>query len=171
MRVDFRECLATGGPMLLDGAIGSELQRRKVWVSHGATADSLGAWSATAMRDAPEVVREIHEDYFKAGADIATTNSFWTNSVRLGLAGLGDKAAQYTRQVAEIAVEARDRLKPRAYVAGSMAPPHSRRYPVDPVVLSRELAMQARALKRVASTSCSSSISAISTISCAPSTL
>src|SRR5215471_10314861 len=126
--------------MLLDGAMGSELQRRKVWVSHGATADSLGAWSATAMRDAPEIVREIHEDYFRAGADIATTNSFWTNSVRLGLAGLADKAAENT-------IEARDRLKPQAYVAGGMAPPHGRRFPVDQVDLSREFAMQARALK------------------------
>src|SRR5437870_12469143 len=82
-RVDIRERLVTGKPMVLDGAMGSELQRRGVWVSHGATADKLGAWSATAMRDAPGVVRQVHEDYFKAGADIATTNSFWTNSVKL----------------------------------------------------------------------------------------
>jgi methionine synthase I (cobalamin-dependent) len=146
-RVDIRERLATGAPMVLDGAMGSELQRRRVWVSHGATADKLGAWSATAMRDAPEIVREIHEDYFKAGADIATTNSFWTNSLKLGLVGLGDKAADYTRQSAEIAVEARDRLKPEAYVAGGMAPPRGGRAPVDPVDLPREFAMQAKALK------------------------
>jgi methionine synthase I (cobalamin-dependent) len=36
------------------------------------------------MRDAPETVRQIHEDYFNVGADIATTNRFWTNSVKLG---------------------------------------------------------------------------------------
>jgi citrate lyase subunit beta/citryl-CoA lyase len=146
-RIDIRKRLATGEPMVLDGAMGSELQRRNVWVSHGSTADRLGAWSATAMRDAPEVVREVHEDYFKAGADIATTNSFWTNSLKLGLVGLGDKAAQYTRQAAEIAVEARNRLKPEVYVAGSMAPPRGRREPPDPVDLPREFAMQARALK------------------------
>ena len=146
-RMDIRDRLATGKPMVLDGAMGSELQRRRVWVSHGATADKLGAWSATAMRDAPETVREIHEDYFKAGADIATTNSFWTNSLKLGLVGLGDKAAEYTRQSAEIAVEARDRLKPEAYVAGGMAPPRGGRMPVDPVDLPREFAMQAKALK------------------------
>ena len=82
---DIRNRLAQGAPLVLDGATGSELQRRGVWVSHGATADKLGAWSATAMRDAPDVVREVHEDYFKVGADIVTTNSFWTNSVKLGL--------------------------------------------------------------------------------------
>jgi len=134
--------------MVLDGAMGSELQRRGVWVSHGATQDKLGAWSATAMRDAPETVRAIHDDYFKAGADIATTNSFWTNSVKLGAVGLADKAADYTRLAGEIAVEARDRLRPQAYVAGGMAPPRGGRSPVDPVDLPREFAMQAQALKQ-----------------------
>ena len=146
-RRDIRDRLASGAPLVLDGAMGSELQRRGVWVSHGATAEKLGAWSATAMRDAPEIVREVHEDYFKAGADIATTNSFWTNSVKLGLVGLGDKAAEYTRRSGEIAVEARDRLRPEAYVAGGMAPPRGGRAPVDPIDLPREFAMQARALK------------------------
>ena len=146
-RPDIRERLAMGTPLVLDGAMGSELQRRGVWVSHGATKDKLGAWSATAMRDAPEIVREVHEDYFNAGADIATTNSFWTNSVKLGLVGLGDKAAEYTRLAGRLAIEARDRLRPEAYVAGGMAPPHGGRAPVDPVDLPREFAMQARALR------------------------
>jgi homocysteine S-methyltransferase len=146
-RADIRERLAAGAPLVLDGAMGSELQRRGVWVSHGATDDKLGAWSATAMRDAPGTVREVHEDYFKVGADIATTNSFWTNSVKLGLVGLADKAAEYTRLSGEIAVEARDRLRPEAYVAGGMAPPHGGRAPVDPIDLPREFALQSRALK------------------------
>ena len=146
-RPAFRDRLAAGTPLLLDGAMGSELQRRGVWVSHGATESKLGAWSATAMRDAPEIVGEIHEDYFIAGADIATTNSFWTNSVKLGLVGLGDKAAEYTRLAGQIAVEARDSLRPAAYVAGGMAPPHGGRAPVDPIDLPREFAMQAQALK------------------------
>ena len=146
-RADIRERLAAGEQLVLDGAMGSELQRRGVWVSHGATDDKLGAWSATAMRDAPEVVREVHEDYFRVGADIATTNSFWTNSVKLGLVGLGDKAAEYTRLSAEIAADARDRLRPDAYVAGGMAPPHGGHGSVDPADLPREFSMQAAALK------------------------
>ncbi len=146
-RPDIRDLLAAGTPLVLDGAMGSELQRRGVWVSHGASEGKLGAWSATAMRDAPEVVRAVHEDYFRVGADIATTNSFWTNSVKLGLVGLGDRAAEYTRRAGEIAVEARDRLRPEAYVAGGMAPPHGGRAPVDPIDLPREFALQSRALK------------------------
>src|SRR5262249_3593563 len=129
-RPDIRERLAAGAPPVLDRAMGSELQRRGVWVSRGATEEKLGRGSATPLRDAPETVRAIHEDYFGAGADIATTNSFWTNSVKLGLVDLGDKAAEYTRRAGEIAVEARDRLRPGAYVAGGMAPPHGGRAPV-----------------------------------------
>jgi len=147
-RPGLRERLGAGERLLLDGATGSELQLRGVNVSKGVSADGnrLGAWSATAMGDAPEIVQEVHEDYLKAGADILTTNSFWTNSFKLGLVGLADRAEAYTRLAGEIAIEARDRVKPDALVAGGMAPPHGGLEPVDPVDLPREFAMQARAL-------------------------
>jgi S-methylmethionine-dependent homocysteine/selenocysteine methylase len=147
-RQGLHERLAAGERLLLDGATGSELQLRGVNVSKGVSADGnrLGAWSATAMGDAPEIVRAVHEDYLKAGADILTTNSFWTNSFKLGLVGLADEAEAYTRLAGEIAIEARDRLKPDALVAGGMAPPHGGLEPVDPVDLPREFAMQGRVL-------------------------
>lgn len=147
-RAGIRERLGAGERLLLDGATGSELQLRGVNVSKGVSADGnrLGAWSATAMGDAPEIVQRVHEDYLKAGADILTTNSFWTNSFKLGLVGLADHAEAYTRLAGEIAIEARDRMKPDALVAGGMAPPHGGLEPVDPVDLPREFAMQAGAL-------------------------
>jgi homocysteine S-methyltransferase len=123
-RRDILARLAAGEHLLLDGATGSELQRRGVNVSQGIAPDGgLGAWSATAMGDAPEVVREIHEDYLRAGADIITTNSFWTNQFRLGMVGLAHKMEEYTRLAAQIAGTARDKLNSEAYVAGSLAPP------------------------------------------------
>lgn len=104
MRRDIAERLRAGERFLLDGATGSELQRRKVDLSHGITeGGDLGAWSATAMGEAPDQVRAVHEDCFGVGADIVTTNSFWTNRVRLGLAGLAHKAEEYTRLAAELA--------------------------------------------------------------------
>lgn len=126
-RRDIVSRLASGERLVLDGGTGSELQRRGVNVSKGVTPDGqLGAWSATALGDAPEVVRAVHEDYLRAGADIVTTNSFWTDRIRLGMVGLSDRAEEYTRLAARLAREARDRLAPSAYVAGSIAPPSSR---------------------------------------------
>lgn len=126
-RRDIVSRLASGKRLVLDGGTGSELQRRGVNVSKGVTPDGqLGAWSATALGDAPEVVQAIHEDYLRAGADIVTTNSFWTDRIRLAMVGLSHRAEEYTRLAARLAREARDRLAPGAYVAGSIAPPSSR---------------------------------------------
>jgi methionine synthase I (cobalamin-dependent) len=116
--------LARGERLLLDGATGSELQHRGVNVSRGVSEDgsTLGAWSATAMGDAPEVVRAIHEDYMRIGADIVTANSYNTNRVQLRRAGLEHKMEEYSRLAVELAREARDKYNPRAYVAGAIAP-------------------------------------------------
>ena len=104
MNRDIAERLQTGERFLLDGATGSELQRRKVDLSHGISEDgTLGVWSATAMRDAPDQVRAVHEDYLRVGAQIVTTNRFWTNPGRLSLAGLADEWEPYTRLAGELA--------------------------------------------------------------------
>jgi S-methylmethionine-dependent homocysteine/selenocysteine methylase len=115
--------LAAGEILLMDGATGSELHRRGVNVSKGAELGKLGPWSATANIDAPEVVRQVHEDYLRIGADIITSNNFWTSAARLGMVGLADQWEKYTRAAGEIAVAARDAINPEAYVAGGIAPP------------------------------------------------
>lgn len=68
MRRDVAERLRAGERLLLDGATGSELQRRKVDLSHGITeGGDLGAWSATAMGEAPDQVRAVHEGQRRPG--------------------------------------------------------------------------------------------------------
>jgi S-methylmethionine-dependent homocysteine/selenocysteine methylase len=122
-RADLRARLRQGERLLLDGATGSELHRRGVNVSRGASvAAGLGPWSATAMEDAPDVVRAVHEDYLRLGADIITANSYNTSRGQLARVGLAHKMEEFSRRAVEIAVEARDRLAPPAYVAGSIAP-------------------------------------------------
>ena len=118
--------LKNGDRFLLDGGVGSELQRRGLNLSKGVRSPyETGPWSATAMGDAPEVVRAVHEDYLRVGADIITTNSFWTNRPMLGMVGLADRMEAYTTLSVELARDARDRFNPDAYVAGSMCPPRS----------------------------------------------
>ena len=68
------------------------MHRRGINVSKGIRDSGLiGSWSATALIDAPDIVQQVHEDYLSVGADIITTNSFWTNRPRLGLVNLSEK--------------------------------------------------------------------------------
>jgi S-methylmethionine-dependent homocysteine/selenocysteine methylase len=117
--------LNAGETLLMDGATGSELQRRGVDVSKGATKGHLGVWSATANLDTPDMVRAVHEDYFSGGADMVTSNSFWTTRPKLAVIGQADRWEEYTRAAGDLAVNARDAVNPEAYVAGGIAPPGS----------------------------------------------
>ena len=55
--------------ILLDGAMATELEARGCNL-----ADSL--WSAKVLVDNPELIREVHLDYFRAGAQVAITASY-----------------------------------------------------------------------------------------------
>ncbi len=101
--------------LLLDGATGTELERRGVDIS-------LPLWSARALLDAPQVLHDIHRDYLAAGAGVITANTFRTHRRSLAKAGLGDQAGTLTRQAVQIARAARDEHKPDALVLGSVAP-------------------------------------------------
>ena len=54
---------------LLDGSIGQELVKRS-----GDRATPL--WSTMVMLDKPGIVDDVHADYFRAGATVATTNTY-----------------------------------------------------------------------------------------------
>ena len=114
--------LAAGETLLLDGGTGSELQRRGVDVLKGATT-ALEAWSATANIEYADVVQQVHQDYLRVGADIITSNNFWTIPSRLQGIGLAERWEQYARAGAENALVAREAGNPASYVAGGMASP------------------------------------------------
>src|SRR5262245_30786936 len=110
------ERMDRGDVVILDGAMGSELQRRGVPMHHV-------AWSAAALATHPEIVQAAHEDYLRAGAEILTANSFGTSRHVLAPAGLGDRVAELNRRSIELARAARDRVAPRhdVWIAGSMS--------------------------------------------------
>lgn len=110
----------SGAPVLLDGAMGTELERR------GARMDAP-LWSAHALIEAPAVVRAIHVDYLRAGAQVVTTNSFRTHARNLAAGGRAREAGALTRLAVALAREAREGFmaeEPGAVVriAGSMSP-------------------------------------------------
>jgi homocysteine S-methyltransferase len=115
--------LKAGEVLLMDGATGTELQRRGVNINKGATVEGgLGVWSAAANIDAPGLVRAIHEDYLKLGADIIISNNFYTTRPMMAMIGKEDQWEEYTRRAVELAKQARDAVNPEAYVAGGFAP-------------------------------------------------
>ena len=116
--------LRAGELLILDGGTGTELQRRGVDVDKGFRGNEMGPWSAAANFDAPDVVREIHEDYLRAGADIIISNNFYTTPTMLERIGKQDEWEAYTRRGGELAIQARDAVNPDAYVAGGIAPPY-----------------------------------------------
>ena len=105
----------TPGVLLLDGATGTELQRRGVDIS-------LPLWSARALVTRPAVLAEIHRDYLEAGAEAITANTFRTHRRTLAREPGSPDARELTRAAVEIARAARDQHKPGALVLGSVAP-------------------------------------------------
>ena len=83
-RVD--EILKEKGMIVLDGAMGSELERRGYDVN-----DVL--WSAKMLKEAPEAIQKIHYDYLKAGADLLTCASYQASLDGFKIAGYTEEEA------------------------------------------------------------------------------
>jgi S-methylmethionine-dependent homocysteine/selenocysteine methylase len=107
--------LVRGDAIILDGAMGTELQRR------GVPMDGV-AWSALALATHPEIVRQVHEDYLGAGAEILIANSFAASRHVLTAAGQADRVAELNRRSVELAREAVTRAGlTEAWIAGSIS--------------------------------------------------
>lgn len=113
--MSFLSDVQVGRVLILDGATGTELDRRGVDTS-------LPLWSARALIVAPHIVRQVHRDYVEAGADVITTNTFRTHRRTLTRAGVGERTRELTQLAVTLAREALEQSGRTAYVAGSMSP-------------------------------------------------
>ncbi len=113
----FRERLARATPLILDGATGTELERR------GART-GLPLWSAHALVECPDLVQQVHADYVSAGAELLTANTFRTQRRTLDRGGIGEYAGELAARAVELARRAARHVAPErgVFVAGS-APP------------------------------------------------
>jgi homocysteine S-methyltransferase len=112
----FEAILADRGVVVLDGGLGTELDHRGVDLR-----DPL--WSARALVESPDVVREVHAAYFEAGADVATSSSYQASFEALAARGLGrDEAATVFRRSVELAREAAADAGDDRLVAASVGP-------------------------------------------------
>jgi homocysteine S-methyltransferase len=96
------EYLALRPLLVLDGALATELERRGADL-----VDPL--WSAKILIEQPQMIRAVHLDYFKAGADVATTATYQATFEGFARRGIAHaEAAQLMRDAVALAAAARN---------------------------------------------------------------
>jgi homocysteine S-methyltransferase len=109
--------------LILDGALATELERRGADLN-----DPL--WSSKVLLEQPELIRQVHYDYFVAGADVATTASYQAHAAGFARRGISaERVPQLLAQTVQLAQAARDDYlqqappsTPRPLVAASVGP-------------------------------------------------
>jgi homocysteine S-methyltransferase len=104
--------------LLLDGALGTELEARGCNVNHK-------LWSALVLAQDPQLVYQLHVDYFKAGADIAITCTYQASIseyVRTGVCSNEVQAAKLITNAVTLARNARDDFWESAVQTGRPGP-------------------------------------------------
>lgn len=94
--------LARQAALILDGGLATELERRGADLNHA-------LWSAKMLVDNPQIIRDVHLDYLRAGADIITSASYQGSRAGFEAVGLDHaQADDLLRTSVRLAVEARD---------------------------------------------------------------
>lgn len=110
--------------ILIDGALATELE------SHGCNLDDP-LWSARVLLENPDLIYQVHSDYFRAGADCAITASYQASILGFSARGIQEKEAlELIKQSVLIAIKARDNFwreneqpnRPKPFVAASVGP-------------------------------------------------
>ena len=117
--------------LILDGAMGTMIQRYGLTEADyrgevfGSISKGLRGNNECLNLTRPEIIREIHREYIKAGADIIESNTFSANRISQAEYGCADYAAQMAYEGARIARSAADEAASegrKVWVAGSMGP-------------------------------------------------
>src|SRR5437667_7052811 len=109
--------------VIYDGAMGTNIQKRNptlddYWVKENC--------SEVLVLSRPDIIRDIHADFFKVGCDIVETNTFGATRTVLSEFGLQDRVAEINLAAVKLAKDVAQQFssngKPR-FVAGSLGPP------------------------------------------------
>lgn len=117
------ELIAEKGPLLADGAMGTNL------FAMGLSSEAPELWN----EEAPEKIARLHQNFVDAGADIILTNSFGGTRVRLKQHNAEDRVVELNRKAAEIARAVADKAGRKVIVAGSVGPTAQLLAPLGPL--------------------------------------
>ena len=117
---NFRDLLECDGIHVFDGAMGTMLYSKGIYINRSYDELNLVA---------PDLVREVHAEYIRAGADIIETNTFGANVNKLQPYGLEGSLREINITAARMAREAAGN---RVYVAGAVGPLGLRIEPYGP---------------------------------------
>ncbi len=95
--------IKNGERILIDGATGTEIERRGV-------PQLENAWNGGGALSHPDILQSVHEDYIREGAEIIISNTFATHRQALRAAGVEHQFESFNRRGVELAVAARGRM-------------------------------------------------------------
>ena len=108
--MNFLDRLHSGAILLSDGAMGTELQKRGM---------PTGVCPEEYNVTHPDLVQGIYKDYYDAGSDLVSTNTFGANRPRLAMHGFGNRVAEFCKRSAQLA---REVAREGKFVASSIGP-------------------------------------------------
>jgi homocysteine S-methyltransferase len=110
--------------VLLDGGMGQELVRR--------SPDTLTQlWGGAVLRDHPDIVGGLHQDFLRAGATAITTNSYSLTRPRLARDGQEDQLESLQHSACEVACEAIDAMGADVALLGCLPPLNGSYHPAS----------------------------------------
>ena len=106
----------SANPILLDGGIGTELERLGAPMDHE-------AWCAVALETHPQLVRDVHRSYIDAGADIITVNTYAATRHALTNGGMEKNFTSWNKLAVQLARETLDasEVDRKILIAGSVS--------------------------------------------------
>ena len=109
------ERLANNEIILLDGGVSTEIQKRGVPLHSN-------VWSGLTTKTNPDEVRQVHEDYIRAGSQVITANTYATARHVLESINLGHESKMINLKSVQLAQQARDNAADgEVWIAGSMS--------------------------------------------------
>ena len=108
--------------VIYDGAMGTNIQKRNPTLDDYWGKENC---SEVLVLSRPDIIRDIHADFFNVGCDVVETDTFGGTGIVLGEFGLADRVAEINLAAVKIAREVAQQFSTKAkprFVAGSIGP-------------------------------------------------